>query len=330
MQVRTECEIETDKRTREVRKTVNECAFEMTCGGNVGLEHAKAEMTTGSGVFLDLVNSAAFIDKLVLGVDGKFRKRIHPLITIISNLAIGGSKRPYARSMHGVYKYAEIPFELKYGPNPLYPSLFDTKLILRSEGTPISHAEVSELLGLLYRKDPRSIIQGIEFTFDVSVPLRFFENHLVTRAKSIRCLADEFGRHTVYAGAPGSLWMLRIYQKTEIVTRVEFVFRHSFLADGGINDLRSLGNLKTIPLSLLARFPAVCQRELEDLLKGKATGKQLQLLIGWPHTRPTRILLEVLKDYGLKGNSILRRSPVEQLLHKMQESFIWNVGEVRH
>jgi len=38
-------------------------------------------------------------------------------------------------------------------------------------------------------------------------------------------------------------------------------------------------------------------------------------------------LLEVLSDYGLPGDQILRPSAVEHMLAKMQKSFAWQKGE---
>ena len=122
--------------------------------------------------------------------------------------------------------------------------------------------------------------------------------------------------------------MLRIYQKTRTTTRVEFVLRHSFLTKAGINDVAGLGVLRDVSWNRLVQFPAVCQRALEDLIKGKATGKRLQLILEWPRRRPTGILLEVLRDYGLPGDQILRPSAVEQMLVKMQKSFRWQNGKV--
>ena len=165
---------------------MNGCTVSTICGKELDWNQGHVEDAKVSGVFAPLINSAAFVDRLVLGIKGKLRKRINPLFTITRNPAIGGPRRPYARSMHGIFKPTGNPFEVKYGPNPMYPNLFDAKLILRSEGTAISYLEVMEILSCLFRKGQRNTMRGIEFTSDVSVPLRIFENHLLTRARSIR------------------------------------------------------------------------------------------------------------------------------------------------
>jgi hypothetical protein len=284
-----------------------------------------------SGVFASLINNVSFLDKVTLGIHGRLRKRLPKTIIKTGNPAIGGPGRPYARSQHGIYLASGNPFEAKYGRNRrnrTYRNLFDAKLTVRSERTPLSFQEVTEIVSCVFRKGNRTVLNGVEFTSDVSVPIRFFESHILTRARSVRTLGDGAGRKTLYAGAPGAEWMLRIYQTTRTTTRVEFVLRHSFLTKAGIKNLADLGVLRDVPWNRLVQFPAVCQRALEDLIAGRATGKQLQLIREWPGRRPTRILMEVLSDYGVTGDQILRSSAVEQLLVKMQRSFIWQNGEV--
>jgi len=312
---------------KEAKEQMNGSTFTTICGKEIDWMRMHAYNKTVSGVFAPLINNAAFVDKLVLGIRGKLRRRFTKTVYKTANPAIGGPRRPYARSLHGIYLPAGTPFEVKYGRNRTYSNLFEAKLTVRSESKPLSFSDVTKLVSCLFRKGNRSILNGMEFTSDVSVPLRFFENHILTRARSIRTLVDGHGRQTLYAGAPGAKWMLRIYQKTKETTRVEFVLRRSFLAKAGINDLTGLGVLRDVPWNRLVRFPVVCQRALEDLVKGKVVGKRLQLILGWPERRPIGMLLAILQDYGLPGDQILRVSAVEEMLWKMQKSFTWcNVG----
>src|SRR5258706_13993967 len=98
------------------------------CGKEVEWGKTHVQDTTVSGVFAPLINNAAFVDKLVLGIHGKLRRQLPKTIRKTANLAIGGPGRPYARSLHGIYLPAEIPFELKYGRNRTYRNLFEAKL----------------------------------------------------------------------------------------------------------------------------------------------------------------------------------------------------------
>jgi len=302
---------------------MNGCTVNTLCGKEVEWDQEHVGDATVSGVFSPLINHAAFVDKLVVGIKGKLRKRLPKTIDKTANPAIGGPGRPYARSMHGIYRPTGNPFEVKYGPNPRYSNLFDAKLTMRSERAPLSLQEVTDLITCLVRKGNRSVLNGMEFTCDVSVPVRFFENHILARVRSIRTLVDDCGRQTLYAGVPAARWMLRVYEKTKSITRVEFVLRRAFLARAGINDLASVGALKDVQWNRLVKFPAVCQRALEDLIEGKVAGKQSQIILEWPGRRPTVILMAILKEYGIAGDQILKASPAGEMLLKMRKSFSW-------
>jgi hypothetical protein len=293
------------------------------CGRELDSFRQGAENESVSGVFPHLINKAAFLDKLTAGVDGELRRRIDPSFTEVRNPAIGGPGRPYARSLHYIYEPTGNPFELKYGANRMYPELFDTKLILRSERSAISHAEVWEIHNRLFRKGHRISLRAIEFTFDISIPFSFFEIHILMRARSVRTVTDCRNRQTLYAGAPKAPWMLRVYQKTRKITRVEYVLRHPALAKAGVTRLEDLEKLKELQLNRMARFPAICQRAFEDLIRGKFNGKRLDLLREWPGHWSSVTLLKVLKDCDLDGHGILRVSAEEQLLRKMQDGFKW-------
>ena len=293
------------------------------CGRELNFSRKEAGSDVVSGVFPRHIDRQAFVDKLTAGVDGNLRRRIDPEFEITANPAIGGPGRPYARSKHGIYTATGNPFEVRYGAKRLYRHLTDAKVIVRSEGTPMSYAEVMEILARLFRKGHRNILRAVEFTFDTSIPFGFFETHVLTRAQSVRTLTDGRNRQTLYAGAPGARWFLRVYQKTYDVTRVEFVLRHAFLEKRGIGDLENLGALKDLELNRMVRFPAICQRAFEDLIRETFVGKQLETLSRWPGHWFSRTLLEVLEDFGLAGEQILRVSAEEQLLKRMQGGFRW-------
>jgi hypothetical protein len=293
------------------------------CGVEIQPVQQSALQWTIPGVFPALVNRAAFLDKLVLGIDGTPLTRVPQIINKTTNSTIGGPGRPYARSLRGTHTPSGNPFELKYGRNPRYRNLYDTKLILRSEAAPLFCAQAVEIIDSFFRVGKKVAVQEVEFTRDVSVPFKFFENHILTAVRSVRLLEDTHGWQTLYAGKPGARWMMRAYQKSPEITRVEFVFRRGFLAGAGINDLAGLQGLKDIACDRLVRFPAICRRALQELIAGKVPAKQSQVLLGLPDRWPTTILLDTLEYHGLPGKQILRPSPVEKLLADMQKSFTW-------
>jgi hypothetical protein len=300
---------------------MNGCAIQTFCGTKLGEMYAKDPGVRG--VFAQLINNGAFIDKLILGADATRRKRVSKDLGDIVNRAIGGPGRPYARSPRAMYKPTGNPFEMKYGASRRYPNLFDNKLILRSEAVPLAHSDTSEILDCLFRKGGRVAVLGVEFTSDVSIPLRFFENHMLTRARTSRSMVDASGRKTVYAGAPRAPWSLRVYQKTSKITRVEFAIGGVFLKKLGVREIGDLHRLKDFSWNQLVAFPSMCQRALEAAIAGKVTCRQRDIVLGWPGRWPTPMLLELLKDFGIDGEQILRPSAVGQMLEKMQRSFAW-------
>jgi hypothetical protein len=163
------------------------------CGVEIQPVQQSAPQRTIPGVFPTLVNRAAFLDRLVLGVDGTLLKRTPPSISKTANSAIGGPGRPYARSIRGTHTPSDNPFELKYGRNPRYRNLYDAKLILRSEAAPLDHRQAVEVIDSLFRVGKKVAVQEVEFTRDVSVPFKFFENHILTGVRSVRLLEDTLG-----------------------------------------------------------------------------------------------------------------------------------------
>jgi hypothetical protein len=198
------------------------------------------------GVFLYLIDQAAFIDRAILSIDGKKRKRPHAAIEILQNLPIGGPGRLYARSLHFRHLYGGNPGELKYGTLSNFSSVPSLMLVLRSSDTPLTAAQVVIMENSLLRRNFRAYLSTVELTFDISG----YEVHeicqkLVAGNRLVRNFLDDEGRETLYIGSPKSSRQLRVYQKTEDVVRLEFVLRLSFLRNESIQqpcDLLKLSN----------------------------------------------------------------------------------------
>src|SRR5947199_6779508 len=81
------------------------------------------------GVFSNLIDQASFIDKVVLSVRGKKRKRPQAAIETVQNLAIGGPGRFYGRALHFNCRDGGNPGELRYAPLTHFPSVPPLRLI---------------------------------------------------------------------------------------------------------------------------------------------------------------------------------------------------------
>jgi hypothetical protein len=182
------------------------------------------------GVFLHLADKAAFIDRVDFSIWGKWRRHPKPPIQVLRNIPIGGEGRMYARSIHAFCASGGNPVELKYGRIRPFPSIPPLRLILRSERTPLTAAQVIIAQDSFVRRGFRSYLSSIELTSDIhGERLLNIRHRLPASNRSIRLFKDESGRETLYFGLPTSSWQLRVYEKTAAIVRVEFVLRLPFL-----------------------------------------------------------------------------------------------------
>src|SRR5438128_541703 len=187
------------------------------------------------GVFSNLIDQASFIDKVVLSVRGKKRKRPQAAIETVQNLAIGGPGRFYGRALHFNCRDGGNPGELRYAPLTHFPSVPPLRLILRSVSTPLNSEQVTLTEISLVRFDFSSYVSAVELTSDVSgYEVGEIRRTLILGNRSIRDFSDAEGRETVYLGSPKSSLQLRLYQKTKTIVRLEFVLRLPFLRSNEI------------------------------------------------------------------------------------------------
>mgnify|MGYP001592252979 FL=1 len=143
--------------------------------------------------------------------------------------------------MHGVCALTGNPVELRYGRTRPFRRLPPLRLVLRSESVPLTAAQVTLAADSLVRVGLRAYLSLLEFTFDVQqFGFSYLERHVTDHRRSVRQFCDQRGRKTVYIGRPRSPWQLRLYQKTDSVTRAEFILRLAFLRSHGIERLEDV------------------------------------------------------------------------------------------
>jgi len=216
-----------------------------------------SQRTLSSGVFPQLIDRRAFIDKIVLSIWGD--KRTSPdNVRITRNRPIGGKNRNYARSERGVLLDSGNPYELRYGPMRRKGSLPPLILVLRSERSPATVASALAAIDSLCEDVSRTTVSQVELTFDLSgVSVEWLRKRVFTRARNFRRLVDASDRRTLYVGGRTSHWQLRIYDKAPEVVRLEFVLRRPFLLKIGINVTRDLELLRGVNLKSLIRIRRV-------------------------------------------------------------------------
>ena len=275
---------------------------------------------TVDGIFDYLTDRIAFIDRVDIGVWGERRKRPKASVAISAGFSIGGPGRIYAYSAHGFCRATRNRFEHRYGvlrwPRRVSPS----RLILYSNGTPLSYAHVEWVLDALMRRGCRTCLSRLELTFDHSEPsVEFFRRHVVTAARKLTSLANDRG-NSFYAGTRRSAWQLVIYDKAPVV-RCEFILRRQFLRRIGMNRPHEIVRLRTLDLLRLVRIQEVDPQRLAPI--SHRSGYVQRAIRSWEERLSSRDFVKALRACGRRPDEWLRPCAVEAKLSRMQRRLIW-------
>jgi hypothetical protein len=277
-----------------------------------------------SGIFPHLANTSAFIDKAVFSIWGDRRERILPAVEVGENRAIGGKNRMYARLIPGTCQLSGNPFELKYGKFYSWPHIPPFRLSVRSNAVPLSGAQVSATVNGLFRRGFRCEVGLVEFTFDITdPPFDYFPDHLLTRARLVFERGRE-GHTTVYAGGPQSSWQLRLYRKTKLLVRVEFILRLALLKAKGIERIDDLLQLRNFDIRPMASFPEFREFRLAATLARMPNCWGKNIVAESPRRRSMTFLTNVLRwRCGIDPAPLLRPSGADVGLRRMQANMFW-------
>jgi hypothetical protein len=275
-----------------------------------------------AGVFGHLLNSAAFVDKITINLWGTIRKRPSSRIKGSKNLAIGGKGRFYGRCMPRHHKLSGNDLQVKYGRLKRFANLSPYVVTLWSVKSPLTCADVFLVLDGLFRWGYKAVISSVELSFDTEgISMWRFRRELCSRAR-VRTYQYQSGKVTVYVGAAGSQWELRIYEKTASVVRIEFVLRSASLRAYNIRRPQDLLLLKEVPL-----WRKVAFREV-DLCEASSLPTRLQE--GWeargltaPPTMPARDMERELRQARVNPDGWVNSSAREVLLRGMQKLLVW-------
>jgi hypothetical protein len=277
------------------------------------------------GIFLYLVDHAAFIDRIEFGLWGTRRSRVAPEIQITRNIPIGGIGRSYARSMHGICGLSGNPFEFRYGNLTHWPSVPQFRLILRAETLPITGAQIASVAGGLLRGGFHAEASRVELTFDVSrFPFSYFRHHVLARAHHISDMRDDRGNETFYVGGPSSPWQLCIYQKRDQIVRLEFRLRRAFLHARNLERPHQLLGLRQAEVWHLVQIRNFREKALRAAVDAAPANRYKHLLTDVPRRWPLQTLIKFVRGpLGLNPKELLATTDAERMLHRMQENLIW-------
>ena len=266
-------------------------------------------------VFPELVNRCAFVDQVVFSLSGRMRRSTTGALYIVRNVAIGGSKSLYARAVDAKCSTTGNSVQVKYGKRGKIRDLLAAphyRLLMRSEHRPITAAESMQTLGGFMRRGASVQVGMVELTFDLTgISVEELKVSCLTHF-SRRVITDGEGRMTFYVGSVKSIWSARFYEKTPLVTRVEFVLRSPFLRQYGISTAPDLLRLRRIPIIDLLRLRAFPKG------KGDWEERALEIL-----TRDSEGMEIMLRDALQQAPKTLVEHPLCQVLRRMQGMLIW-------
>jgi hypothetical protein len=279
-----------------------------------------------SRVFSLVVDKAAFIDKIVLSIDGELKPNFNAEFQDPKSHGVSTPDSLYSRLVSGKFWPSGNPVDLLYGRKKRFANVPTQRITINSERIPITAAQVMLLVKRLTVESPQIRVSSLEFTFDVTgATIDYVLPHIIHRARSgVRVLSDGKSM-TVYVGSPRSAWEVCIYPKPySPVLRFEFRLRRPFLSRHGIiqpEDVLLLRKLKVWDLFSVRRFSAGNAARITRTW-GNAVGKELIRTWGY-YRRPLLSLPKVLKHYGVHPHQVLRRTSLQRKLEAMQKRFLW-------
>jgi hypothetical protein len=292
-----------------------------------GLYTDEVQRTGSSGVFPRLVDRRVFIDKIVLSIRGD-RRKFPDMVDVTANRPIGGQNRNYARSERGRLQGNGNPYEMRYGAMRLRTTLPSSVLVLRSENRPTNMAMVIAAIEGLCKEGATATVSQVELTFDLSgVSVEWMRRRIFTPARKFQRLRDSDGRRTLYVGGRTSPWQVRVYDKTDGIVRLEFIFRRSWLRKLGINRPQDLGLLRRVNLRSLIRIRRLNGSAFTDYMESleEPIGRAFR---GWVRDLTFREFYSRASKYGWKlPRDLFLRSKIDKRLQLMHaQLYVWPPG----
>jgi hypothetical protein len=281
-----------------------------------------------SGVFKETTNRRAFLDRIVLSINGKKRTSPGAGIGEVVNRPIGGVGRNYAREEKGVLCGSGNPCELLYGRMRLVTILPPMVMTIRSDTSPITAKDIVTAINAVAEKSWKASVSYVELTFDFrGVDIEQFRRSAFSSAHRFKPLRDAEGRKTYYIGGSTSPLQVCIYQKTRAVVRLEFKLRRPFLRKNGINSVAELEKLRGLDRQDWLWFRDVhgpAFRSLQaKVRKGDSDDVRQRILMQWFRDFRLREAVQVAKKhFGANPKKLTKRSELDRRITKMQKYLI--------
>lgn len=279
-----------------------------------------------NGIFDFLVDTTAIVDTCRISVFGQGLSPELDNLVNEKNSAAFSKKSRFARCLTATIRDTANPLQAVYGKAGKQAGLTaipDGIIAFRSEQTVLTAAQIMRDIGNLFPTATRREFSQLEFTFDVSSPgLETIRKQAIHRARQTCSLVDDEGRQTFYVGSRFSPWQMRVYQKTETIVRIEFIFRRPFLVKNGLLRPIDLLKLRIFDFQTLVTFRRVSPERLKEAAPERSA-KWREGVVRWAERYPISTLPSYLREQGIPPGKVLRPSKLQLKIERMQKQFIW-------
>jgi hypothetical protein len=199
------------------------------------MKSSKKQRKPSTRIFYWVLDGAAFIHRIVLSVNAERKENFDEELQRVKKYGIFHPDSIYARVVCAFLWPTGNFVEVLHGRIKRFRNVPTIQIKMRSEGIPLTAAQVKYLIRKIVVGNSRVRVSMLEFTFDVTgVSIEYVLRHLVHSARKPPLVLSDGERKTIYIGSPRSAWQVRIYEKTETVLRLEFILRRAFLSRHGI------------------------------------------------------------------------------------------------
>jgi hypothetical protein len=215
---------------------------------------------TKRGVFDDLVDKRVFIDRGIFGASSS-ELPIFRSLTKVNNIPILSSGSLYGRMATGIWKLTGNPVCIQYALVSKFPRVPPVKIVLDSEATPLTGAQVELLCDDILPGCERLEVSSAELTADLTaISVGDLRRQAIHRARCTKLLGMPETGTTYYIGSRKSAWQSKFYDKADGLVRVEFTLRRAFLKPKKIRSPAELLKLRSQDLNELVSFRKISTR----------------------------------------------------------------------
>jgi len=276
-------------------------------------------------VFDSLIGRRSFIHRIELSLTEPISLKRLERLRITGQKPCLGPKSFYSRHVWGRFSGTGNRFFLWYGKASRFPRVPLARLVLISDGRPLTLAEVLIAVRELTGDVTAVRVTKVEFTFDLRHDQAILAKSVFSVAQKRTELTDNRGWRTNYIGAPGSERQIRIYRKTENIARVELVLHRASLLRLGISSPQQIVRLRTADFHRFiffrdfdaAKFRREVDRRVAPLWRRRIWHEYLVRLSAQEQTK------EFERGTGVASTTFSQPSAINDEISQMRRRLVW-------